>query len=258
MPFSQWLLLYVPPYFLGLTLVLAAVALSIGGLVLVRRYVPHHRLKIHNDVAGPIYATLGVAYGVLLAFIAIVVWQNYDKVRVNVEKEANCVVNLYCDVECFPAEFREGVRSSIREYVNIVTKEEWKELARGRSSPKAPLAIRKIRKAFSDYWPTTDTERIFFAESVKKLNDLMELRRLRILDAKSGIEPVMWFVLIAGALITLSFTFFFGSENLNAQILMTVLLSLLLALILFTIFLFDYPFTGIVSIKPTPFQEVLI
>lgn len=258
MHFGQWVLLHIPTVVLGLIMVVGSVTLCIGGLLIVRRFVPHHRLKIHNDVAGPIYATLGVVYGVLLAFVVVLVWQNYDKSRVNVEREANCLVDIYNDVECFPKEFRDSVRASIREYADTVVNEEWKMLASGHSSPGARHIIKKLGKLFSEYWPTTDTERIFFAESVRKLNDLMELRRMRILDSKTGVEPVLWFVLIAGAVVTISFTFFFGSENLMAQILMSTLLALLISLIVLTIFLFDFPFTGDVSIKPTAFQEALI
>jgi len=258
MPFSQWVLLHVPTLILMLILVVGSVTLCVGGLVVVRRFVPHHRLKIHNDVAGPIFATIGVAYGVLLAFVVVIVWQNYDKSRVNVEKEANCMVDIYADVECFPAEFKEAVRLAIREYDKTVVNEEWPMLASGQSSAEARHIIRKLWKLFSAYWPTTDTERIFFAESVKKLNEMMELRRMRILDSKTGVEPMLWFVLIAGAAVTISFIFFFGSENLVAQILMASLLAVLISLILLTVLLFDFPFTGDVSIKPTAFQEVLI
>ena len=258
MPFSQWVLLHFPTPILVLVLIIGSVTLCVGGLIIVRRYVPHHRLKIHNDVAGPIFATIGVAYGVLLAFVVVIVWQNYDKSRVNVEKEANCMVDIYNDVECFPKEFKDSVRSAVREYDDTVINEEWKMLAAGQSSSQARHIVKRLWKIFGDYWPTTDTERIFFAESVKKLNELMELRRMRILDSKTGVEPVLWFVLIAGAVVTISFIFFFGSENLKAQILMASLLASLISLILLTVLLFDFPFTGDVSIKPTAFQEVLI
>jgi hypothetical protein len=239
-------------------MIAGSVALCVAGLVIVRRFVPHHRLKIHNDIAGPIFATSGVAYGVLLAFVVIIVWQNYDKSRINVEKEANCLVDIYYDVECFPAEFRDRVRSAIGEYADTVVNEEWQMLASGKSSLRTLRIVKKTWKLFSDYWPATDTERIFFAEAVKKLNELMELRRMRILDSKTGVEPALWFVLISGAVVTISFIFFFGSENFRAQVLMAVLLASLLSLILLTVLLFDFPFSGDVGIKPAAFQEILI
>lgn len=90
-----------------------------------------------------------------------------------------------------------------------------------------------------------------------KMNDAGELRRQRIIDAGTGIHPVLWFVLLLGGLITVVFTFFFGSENLVAQRIMTTLLAVLIALILFTILVMDFPFTGDLSVQPTAFQQIL-
>lgn len=257
MPLTQQVLLSVPTLVLAFVLVGGSMALCIGGLLVVRRFVPHHRLKVHNDVAGPLYATLGVIYGVLLAFVVVAVWQNYDKSNVNVEKEANCLVDIYLDAECFPKDFRENVRSLAKEYADAVIYDEWKLLAAGHASPIAYDAVKKLWKLYSAYLPVNETERVFFSESVKKLNEMVELRRMRLLDSRIGIDPVLWCVLICGAATTISFTFFFGSENMKAQVLMSSLLALLISLILLTILLFDYPFTGDVSIKPVAFQQIL-
>src|SRR5215212_7330405 len=48
--------------------------LALGGLELVERLVPADARRQHNDVAGFIYAALGVIYAVLLALVVIAVW----------------------------------------------------------------------------------------------------------------------------------------------------------------------------------------
>jgi len=53
------------------------------------------------------------------------------------------------------------------------------------------------------------------------------------------------------------FTFFFGSQNLFAQLTMTTMLAVLIVLIIFTILLMDFPFSGDLSISVTPFQQAL-
>jgi hypothetical protein len=57
----------------GLLIVAVAVVVAVGGLVLVQRLVPTKRRKQHNDVAGFIYAVLGVSYAVLLGLVLIAV-----------------------------------------------------------------------------------------------------------------------------------------------------------------------------------------
>src|SRR6478752_5628283 len=54
-------------WFWSLLLVGATVLLSIAGTLLVRRLASVEVLQRHNDVAGFIYAVIGVVYAVLLA-----------------------------------------------------------------------------------------------------------------------------------------------------------------------------------------------
>ena len=91
MPFTQALLFYVPTPVVGIMIVSVFIMISVGGLLLVRQFVPHHRLKVHNDVASAIFGTLGMAYTVLLAFVVVVAWQSFDRSNLNVEAEANCI-----------------------------------------------------------------------------------------------------------------------------------------------------------------------
>jgi hypothetical protein len=250
------LLLKVPTLLLGIGIVSVFVAISVGGLLVVRRFVSHHRLKIHNDVAGAIFNTLGVAYTVLLAFVVVIAWQNFDKCSVNVEKEANCIVDLYRDSVAFPKNFRDVTRSIIKEYAISVVREEWKLLAIGQESSHSHELVKKIWEQYGSYEPETENEKIFLAESVRKLNEMGELRRLRLMDSRTGIHPILWGVIITGGIITILFTFFFGSENLRAQILMASMLAMVIALILFIILLLDFPFTGALSITSGAFKSM--
>ena len=59
------------------------VLVAVAGLVLVQHLVPPERREGQNNVAGFIYAVLGVAYAVLLAFVVIAVWQDYKAAQTN-------------------------------------------------------------------------------------------------------------------------------------------------------------------------------
>lgn len=258
MPFNQKILLEISPFKLGAIMVFCAAAFSMAGILLMRKAVHHKTLKVHNDIAGPIFSTLGVMYAVLLAFVVVVTWQSFDRSRLNAEKESNCLLSMYMDAESYAEPFKHEIRVSLQKYAKAVVNDEWKTIGKGKESRDANLAINEVSKLYVTYLPKNKTDEIFFASSVNKLNELYELRRTRILDAKTGVHSILWFVLIAGGVITVVFTFFFGSENLESQIVMTVLLAALIALILFTVLELDYPFTGSVSIKPDAFENVLL
>ncbi|MDP2922238.1 MAG: DUF4239 domain-containing protein [Candidatus Omnitrophota bacterium] len=251
------ILLNMPFLLLSVIVVGVTVVISTAGILFMRRFISHQKLKSHNDIAGAIFGTLGMAYTVLIAFVVVTVWQSFDKATFNTEREANCLVDLYRDSESFSEPSRKQIRNLLNEYAQVVTGDEWQLLSQGKPSPKVQEVINKLNTLYSNYLPKTITDQIFFEESVRKLNELCELRRERLIDSRHGTHPMLWFVLIVGAIFIIAFTSFFGSENLHSQVTMSILLSVFIALILLTILAFDYPFTGSVNISPEPFKEML-
>ena len=66
---------------IGLLLLCVAMALAVGGLLVVQRLVPIAARRQHNDEAGFIYAVLGVTYAVLLGLMVVAVWRNGTRPR---------------------------------------------------------------------------------------------------------------------------------------------------------------------------------
>jgi len=258
MPIVQQLLLNVPFFVLGLLVIGGFVAFSILGLLIVRRFISHEQLRPHHDVADPILGAIAAIYAVLIAFVVVTVWQGFDKSNANVQQEANYLADVYRDSEAFAPDFHQKVGDLLRKYRQAVIHDEWKTMAKGEMSPDVEKLMRKLWALYTVYQPKTSTEQSFFDESVRKLNLLRELRRQRIMDSRTGIEPLLWVVLIAGGLSTIAFTFFFGAKNLTAQMAMVTLLAITIALILFTIMSLDFPFTGTISISPDPFRQLLL
>ncbi|MFA5062458.1 MAG: DUF4239 domain-containing protein [Candidatus Omnitrophota bacterium] len=258
MPIMQRVLLEVPFFVLGLMVVGGAVVLTLIGLFVVRHFIPHNKLRLHHDVADPLLGVMGAVYSVLLAFVVVTVWVNFDKSDSNVQQEANSLADIYRDAEGLSADFRAKLNPLLRAYRDAVIEYEWKTMEKGEMSPYVEKLMNQIWALYTNYEPKSFTEKAFFDESVRKLNTFRELRRLRLMDSRKGIEPLLWFVLIAGGMATVSFTFLFGAENFQAQLIMGVLLSAMVALILFAIMAMDYPFTGKVSISSKPFQQTML
>ena len=258
MPFQQWILIYIPTWVTITVMFVVAVATSVGGTLLVRRYFNVNNFKRHHDIAGPIFSTLGVVYAVMLGFVLIVVWQNFDATRDNTVTEANCYADIYRDLGGLPDPFRNEARTAVTKYVNSIVDDEWPLMSVGHRSLKTQDLSTVYWNLYASFEPVTEREKIYYQEILRKMNEGGELRRERLADAVTGINPVLWFVLLLGGIITIAFTFFFGSENIKAQMIMTTLLSLLIVLILFTTLNMDYPFSGDVSIGPQAFEQVLL
>jgi hypothetical protein len=108
---------------------------AVAGLVLVQRLVPPERREGQNDVAGFIYAVLGVAYAVLLAFVVIAVWQDYETAKTNVDSKAHELAGVYYNASQLPERTR--IRHLARTYARVVVQEEWPLMKRGKTSPWA-------------------------------------------------------------------------------------------------------------------------
>jgi hypothetical protein len=233
------------------------VSISITGLLIIRKYYPHSKCKPHNDIAGFMFSTLGVIYAVLLAFVVVITWQDFDKAQDDTVNEANCIAALYRDSTPFPAEFRAGLKSELTDYVKNIISEEWQTMAKGQRSASVQRIQTQLWELYGGFQPENETQKIFLTESVKKLNQAAELRRQRIYYASTGLHPILYFVLIAGSFITIAFTMLFGTENIIPHLIMVSLLAALIAITLFTVMAMDYPFTGDISITPDVFKNIL-
>jgi hypothetical protein len=86
---------------------------------------------------------------------------------------------------------------------------------------------------------------------------LTQARRDRLVMASGAVPGIIWVVLFTGALLTISFTFFFGTLNVRNQAVMTGALSLLILSVLVIIVAIDRPFAGAVQISAEPLVDVL-
>ena len=243
-------------WFWSLLLVVALPALAVCGSMLARRVVGPDVLARHNDVAGFIYAVIGVVYAVLLGFTAIIVWEQFRRAQEGTEREANALVDLYRNAQAFPPEVRDQVKQHVRAYARLVVEQEWPAMAEGRSSLETWTVYNQLWRTYHEFKPEDDHQRAWYEESIQRLNQLGESRRDRLVSANSGVPTVIWSVLLAGGAITISFSFFFGTWHGGAQALMTAGLALTIGVVLLSIVALEHPFGGISRIHPEAFQQV--
>ena len=94
-------------------------------------------------------------------------------------------------------------------------------------------------------------------ELIKQLDTITKSRRTRVHLAGGIVPNMMWSALLIGAALTIIFTFFFGAENLAAQVSMIGILAAMIFMSLLMIISFDHPFTGPVHIGPEALKDLL-
>ena len=92
----------LPTWVLGVLVVGLAAAVSGLGLLVVHRFVPTDVRRSHNDIAGYVSNVAAFVYAVLLAFLAVGVWDDYGKAQLTVQLEANAASDVFRAAEGIP------------------------------------------------------------------------------------------------------------------------------------------------------------
>jgi Protein of unknown function (DUF4239) len=241
----------------GLFLICLAMLVAGGGLVLVQRLMPTRRRMQHNDVAGFIYAVLGVAYAVLLGLMVVAVWEEWNAANAAVDQEASELAEVFWLAHRLPQPEGRHLQELARSYARVVVNEEWPLMERGKMSPKAWTILDEIRSKIQRMKPATDTQQVLYEQGLQQVSDLADARRERLLDAEEGVPDILWVVLIVGGVEVVGFTYLFGLESTTVHVLMVTSLTLIIALVLLTVAALDYPFEGDIHVGPEAFEQVL-
>ena len=130
-------------------------------------------------------------------------------------------------------------------------------MATEKESPDVTQALDALYATALSYADHASRQSAVQSELFKQLDAVTQARRTRLHLASRIVPGVLWGVLFTGAALTVAFTFFFGTQNLAAQVMMTGILSVIVFVGLFVIVSIDHPFTGPVHIDSAPLEMVL-
>src|SRR5215212_1628682 len=247
-------------------LVIGSVCLvALAGLELVERLVPADSRRQHNDVAGFIYAALGVIYAVLLALVVIAVWEQYQAADETVEQESNATAEIFWLAHRLPEPEGAHIQELCKSYAQEVIHKEWPLMEQGEAplmveeegTPAGWTLIDDIRENLQDFEPHTKAEEQLYASGLAEIQRLADARRMRLVAAEEGVPGVLWAVLIFGGVATVSFTYLFGLQSTWAHRLMVLTLAAVIGLVLFTIGAMEHPFSGGARINTGAFDLIL-
>ena len=241
----------VPEWFLFVLVVTGMSVLAALGLRLYRRVVPQSDDVSHNDVAGPIISTVGTIFAVILSFMLVSVWQQYDQAGATVVQEASAVTDLYHAAENFPEPTRTQLQTALRAYTNAIVADEWPAMRVGNVSRKAAQAAYGVFGIIVRYNPSTNAQQALQQDAINLANTFVDGRRDRLFDNQSGIPLIFWIGMLLLSAITIFCAYIFRIKNEAMHVFMCVALACVIGVVFVLIAEFDYPFRGEAQIAPT-------
>ncbi|HSD24341.1 MAG TPA: hypothetical protein VLB79_08460 [Solirubrobacterales bacterium] len=242
-------------------IVAAAAAAAVGIMFLVRRRARVEHFFIEIERGAGIFAFLGTAFAVLLAFVVLVAFQSFNDAKTGAEEEATAVVELSRTAEFFPAAERDSIEGVLVCYGRAVVDDEWPAMKDGDRSPVVQVWVNRFQGALKQLHPETPREEAAFLQLLQQQDDRTDARRARISEANRGLPAPVWFLLGLGALITIGFAFFFADRR-EHFIVQGSLIAAITALVvsgLLLVWFLDHPYenrSG--SIKPDEMERQLL
>ena len=141
-------------------------------------------------------------------------------------------------------------------HVEQIIHQAWLMQQRGQIPTAGVEMMNRFQAMLMSVEPTTEGQKILHAEVLSAYNQLIQARRLRLDAVKARLPGVLWFIIVVGAFINLSLSFFFRIEDAWFQGIQVIFLATFIGLVIFLIFTFDRPFRGELGLRPDSYQLV--
>jgi len=165
----------------------------------------------NKSVALTVLTVVATINSLLLAFLAVSVWQSFNAADDAVVQEANTVGALARDLAIYNTAEARDARQRLREYANLVVTTEWKDMQRGEASPRVWDQFDRMFAVIGTLEPDTPRRTVMLPEILARANELLKQRRTRLHTSESKVPLTLWMVVLLGTILT-----FAGEQSIDA------------------------------------------
>jgi amino acid transporter len=245
----------------SILIVVAATAVAVAAILLVRRRAPEGGYFADGDRAAGVFGVIATGFSVLLGLIVFLAFSSYDQSRTGAEAEAMAVRLQYETAEFLPSSVRAELDGELDCYARYVIHTDWPRLEAGAEAddsinPWSTTMAATLKTAD----PTTAPEQIAYDKWLDRTADREEARRDRIHGAVGVIPTTLWIVLlfIAATIFGYMLLFADSAERRLAQaVQMGAVVAVLTALLLLISFLDNAYTAGFGGLKPVAMERTL-
>ena len=234
----------------GVTYLIAA-----GVYLLVTKLAVNERAKAFKAVSPGMLPPLGILFALLVGFIAVEVWSNFDKAKAAVATEASALRDVVLLAGTFPDGQRTRVYALVNRHIENSVNNEWPEMAQQRATLAAlPTPLIEVLHDSLALKPADDSQRATQPEMVQALHTALDARRQRIVISESALGMVKWVGILLQGLCTLIAIAMVHSDNRLTCAITLALFATGIALSVLLIAAYSRPF---ISVGPELLKQVM-
>lgn len=209
-----------------------------------------------RQLASSMVFRVAALHGLILALVFAQELANLNNLKLTVDNEANQLEGVFRDLELFPGAQTAGdqttqIQATIALYVRETIGNEWTSLNERRQlSGQASAYLDQVYRMILDL-PVADERQTWLRSRMLTKIDAVGLERdKREIAAATDVSPIIWIVAFTGLIAAPYFTF---APN-RVNVFLLVVYSSYIAIVLFFIKMFDYPFSDPGLIRPVALQ----
>ncbi|MET9908323.1 DUF4239 domain-containing protein [Streptomyces sp. NPDC006476] len=247
------------PDWLVLTLAMLAACVVVVVITLVRhKAAPDDEDPSETpDVIEYMTMWIGVVYAIVLGLAIAGVWEGRSAAQDHVQAEAMALHEISERVRVYPPDVRDHIRADVNAYAGHVVTVDWKAMAdHGKVTARGDELFRRIREDVTDYQPKNDFEGQAYQPLLDQVTAADQARTARADSLGATMPGVVWFGLLAGAVITIGMIFALQIRRTRRELILAGLFSALIAFLLFLIWDFDAPYSRGITASAEPFLNL--
>lgn len=208
--------------------------------------------------AAIILGVLANIFAVLMAFVVVEGWNDYQSAQADVDREATALATIEENTRTLHREEYPAVRAALDRYVQSVVDDEWKTMAEhGRGSPVTTRALQNLFDEVKALSADGHTQEAFYELTVQALDNVVAARQQRV-TASGGSLPLPLYVLLCfGGVVIIGLACALDVEDRRSHVVIVCSIAVVIALMLALVVGFDHPFSGGVSVSDAELKRFL-
>jgi Protein of unknown function (DUF4239) len=198
---------------LAVLVILGAAAVSAAGLLLVRRRAPAGTYLKDPIPAGAVYTVVGTAYMVIVAFVFFVAFESYGGAKAAAEEEATATLAMFHAALPFSPTVRAQLQGQLICYAREVIDQGWPAMREGEGSPAVDARVTALEETAARIALEGEKQLAAYEHWFALNEERRKGRQGRIGQASGLVPPVLWVILIIGAIVVIAAVGFFADPR---------------------------------------------